>query len=183
MLRALRSLAGLHSRYEDLLAYRDRELSRLGHWCVGTHLRHCRVCQQEAEQIESKLRSFERMKRLTFARTFLNMPKGVGQLRKAIAAWEGVNPMGTEAREPIGTIGRAGLRQLETEFDLYLGVRTTAAFLMKMGSGKEKQGGVIAEAESVLRDFIGPSAASAVTQRVLRVHMLLDRSVQGSLPA
>ena len=162
LLRALRSLAGLHSKYEDLLAYRDRELSRFGHWCVGAHLRHCTVCQREAKHIEYDLRSFERMDHLSFASDFLNVPKGLGKLRMAIEDWEVANRLGSEAREPDGTIGEAGLHQLETEFDLYLGIRTTAAFLMKMGSGEEKRGGIISEAESVLRDFIGPSAASAV---------------------
>lgn len=176
-------LAGLHPKYEDLLAYRDRELGRLGRWRVENHLRGCPACQREAAFIEEDLRTFERMDHLYCAGDFLNVPKGLGKLRKAIEDWEVQNLYEDKAHEPERTLRESGLRQLETEFDLYLGNRATAGFFLKMGSAEGKHTGILVEAESVLGDFLGPSAASAVMQRVLRVQTLMDTSIQGSLPA
>ncbi|MGD0221105.1 MAG: hypothetical protein ABSF71_02110 [Terriglobia bacterium] len=183
ILCSLRVLAGLHSRYEDLLAYRDGELGRVEHWCVETHLRRCPLCQREAKLIEEDLRTFVRMDHQFYASDFLNVPAGLGKLHQAIENWESQGLLDDEVPELDRTMGEAGLRQLETEFDLYLGTQATAAFLLKVESGQRKSPGLLKEAEAVFRDFLGPSAASAITQRILYAQMSMNKAGQGSLPA
>ena len=181
LLRALRSLVGLHFKDEDLLAYRDREFGPFGCWCVETHLRRCAVCQWEAELIEEDLRTFEKMDHLSYASDPFSLPRGLGKLRKAIEDWEALDLLDDEVREPDRAIGEVALRQLTTEFDLYLGNHATAAFLLRVGNSEMKQAGLLVEAESVLRDFLGPSAASAVTRRVFQVQVLMTKGTQGDL--
>jgi hypothetical protein len=180
---AFRNLGGIHPTSEDILAYSDKELGRFGQWYVGIHVCRCKACQREAERIKDDLRTLKRMDHSLYTSNSLNLPKGLGELRQAIEDWEVQNTLDNKAHKADQTLGETGLRQLEKEFDLYLGNRATAAFLLKMGSREKKHLDVLVEAESVLRDFLGPSAASAATQRILYTQMLMDRSVQGSLPA
>lgn len=183
ILRSLLVLAGLHSRYEDLLAYRDGELGGFEYWCVETHLRRCPLCQREAALIEVDLRTFASIDRQFRAIEFLDVPAGLGKLHKAIENWESQGLLNDEVPQLDRTIGEAGLRQLETEFDLYLGTQATAALLLKIRSERMRGPGLLTEAEAVLRDFLGPRAATAVTQRVLYVQKSMSKASQGSLPA
>jgi hypothetical protein len=181
LLRTLRGLAGFHAEYEDLLAYRDKELGRFGRWWVETHLCRCEVCRREAARIEEDLRTFKKMDHLFYADDSLNVAKGLGNLRQAIANWEARALLGDEVVEPVRTIGEGGLRQLAAEFNFYFGDRASAAFLRKVRSGKKWRRDLLIEAESVLSDFLGPRAASAVTRRVLYSQMVRDNHIQGSL--
>lgn len=173
-----RSLVGRHARYEDLLAYRDRELSRIMRWCVGYHLLRCKLCQRESALIEQDLRTFSRMDR--GASDFLDGRKGLGRLRQAIQGWEAQSLVDCAFCKPAYTLNESGLRQLARDLTLYLGNHATASLLLKMRTRRTMHSDLLAEAESVLRDFVGPSAASAVTQRVLYVQMAKERSARDS---
>ncbi len=183
ILRSLLVLAGLHSRYEDLLAYRDGELGRVEHWCVASHLRRCPLCRREAALIEVDLRTFTSIDHQFHATELLDVPAGLGKLREAIENWKSQTALRDEVPEFDRALDDAGLRQLETEFDLYLGNQATAAFLLKFGSRPTRSVGLLAEAEVILREFLGPSAAAAISQRILSVQMSMNKASQGSLPA
>ncbi len=178
LLGTLRGLIRIHPRYEDLLAYRDEELGRFGRWRVGSHLCRCLACRREAALIEEDLRVFARMDPLFCARDFLDLPKGLGKLHKAVEDWEALNLPDDETRQLDRTDGELA-QQLATELDFYLGKPATAAFLLKVGSGAIGCPRVLVEAESLLGDFLGPSAASAVTRRIFQVQAL--RGMQGDL--
>ncbi|MGD1157798.1 MAG: hypothetical protein ABSA41_18520 [Terriglobia bacterium] len=168
LLGTLRGLIRIHARYEDLLACRDQELGRFGRWRMETHLHLCTACRRQAALLEEDLRAFERMDHLSYASDVLNPPKGLGKLREAIQDWEILELCDDKGRRLYGTNDDVA-RRLAAELDYYLGNRATIAFLLKMGS---REGGcqrVLVEAESLLRDFLGPSAASAVTRRILDV--------------
>lgn len=181
--RALHVLAGRHPTSKDLLAFRDRELDPLGCWSVEVHLRYCKVCQHEAALIEEDLRTFQKMDQLLDGTDRLIVPESLGTLRAAIEDWETWNLPDDKGSDASLSRSDPVLRRVETEFDFYLGNRATAAFLMKMGSGKMNPQGLLAEAESILRDFLGPSAAASITRRILYTQMLADDRVRGSLPS
>jgi len=61
---------GRHAEYEDLLAYRDRELGPVGRWSVEVHLRRCQTCQKKSEQIEKDLQNFQKIDGLFILATF-----------------------------------------------------------------------------------------------------------------
>lgn len=177
-LHTLPGLTGLHPEYEDLLAYRDGELGGIRGWCVKTHLSRCPMCQRQAELIEEDLRTFKRMDGLFYAADFLNLPVGKENLRRAIEAWEARELDGSGAVNPVRTLSEAALRQLARELDHYLGNHATATLLRQMRNGERPRRDPLAESESVLREFLGPRAASAVTQRILYAQMSKDRSPQ-----
>jgi len=169
-----------HAEYEDILAYRDGELGRVGRWYVEIHLGRCQACQRKSAQIEKDLQNFQKFDDLFYGGGPLNLPEGRVNLRRAIQGWEARNGLDTEARQTIPTHRESDLKRLGKEFDLYLGHRATTAFLLKMKSGDKKQENPLVEAESVLRDFLGPAAASAVTQRIVHLQTSMDRRVQGT---
>jgi len=184
--RVLRTLSysfGRHVEYEDLLAYRDRELGWVGRWHVEIHLRHCQTCQMRSEQIEKDLQVFQKMDGLFHRNQILNPSHGLAHLRDAIHDWEARSLRGSESREPSRNRREADLRRLAKEFDLYLGHQASVSFLLKMKSNEKKRQNPLVEAESVLRDFLGPVAASAITQRIVYLQMSTDRRAQGSLLA
>jgi len=71
------------------------------------------------------------------------------------------------------------LRRLAKEFDLYLGHRATVAFLDKMESREKEQQNPLVEAESVLRDFLGPGSVGCY-QRIVHLQASMDRRAQSS---
>ena len=179
-LSTLHFLLGGHAEYEDLLAYKDGELGPVGRWCVEIHLHHCQLCHRKSEQIEKDLQNFQKIDGLFYSGDLLNLYERLGNLRQAIHGWEARNLLDSESREPSRNHRESDLRRLAKEFDLYFGHRATVAFLFKMKSGDKKQRDPLVEAESVLRDFLGPAAASAVTQRIVHHQASMDRRVQGS---
>lgn len=178
--RSLCALSGQHAEYEDLLAYKDQELGRTGQWCVGIHLRDCKACQQQAEFMEEDVRAFKELDYRFYPSNLLDLPKGLSKLRLAIEDWEAHNVLVGKVLESGQTLDETGLRQLATDFSFYLGNGATAALLVKMKNGERNHRNVLAEAESVLSNFLGPGAAAAATQRILYVQMVRHRSIQGS---
>ena len=169
-----------HADDEELLAYRDGELGHVGRWCVEIHVGRCHACRKKSEQIEKDLQNFQKMDGLFYSGDLLNLYQGLGHLRQSMQGWEARNSLNNEFREPSQSHRESDLRRLAKEFDLYLGHRATVAFLLKMKGGKKKQHNPLVEAEQVLRDFLGPAAASAVTQRIVHLRASMDRRTQGS---
>lgn len=170
-LRTLRGLFGLHVEYEELLAYRDGEFGHLGRWCVETHLRRCEVCRREAMLIEEDLRRFKRIDDPLDTDDVLDLQTGLAKLRRAMEDWEIRRKWHGERSRPARGISEYGLRQLATEFNIYLGDHATAAVLLQMKTGVRKHLDPLLEAESVLSEFLGPGAAAAVAQRISYTQM------------
>ena len=179
-LGTLGRLFGLHLEYENLLAYRDKELGCVRSWYSEVHLSHCQNCQRKSEQIEHDLQGFQKMDALNYRDHTLNISQSLEHLCQAIHYWEARTSLDGESSERGQRHREMDLRRLATEFDLYLGHNASMAFLRKMKSNEKKQKNPLAEAESVLRDFLGPVAASAVTQRIVHLQMSTDRRAQGS---
>jgi anti-sigma factor RsiW len=181
-LSTLRGLFGLHVGYDELLAYRDGELGHLGRWCVETHLRRCEVCSREAMLIEKDLRRFKRIDKRLESDGILELQAGLAKLRLAIVEWESGRQWQGGRSRAARDASDYGLRQLATEFNIYLGDRATAALLLQMKTGVRKHADALLEAESVLRDFLGPGAAAAIAQRISYIQAVGVRTGQ-SLPA
>jgi hypothetical protein len=173
-LHLLGVLLGRHAEYEDLLAYRDGEVSRIAQWCMTIHLGRCKSCRRETELIGEDLQAFQKMDRLLYGTESLNLSAGLQKLRHSIENWEAHGRAG----EPPMAIYAAGLRLLAREFTTYLGNRPATTLLAEYKNGKSDQRNTFGEAESILRDFLGPGAASAVMQRVSHAQMLRVRSVE-----
>jgi hypothetical protein len=132
--------------------------------------------------IEKDLRRFKRIDKRLESDGILELQAGLAKLRLAIEEWEsGRQWQGGRSRTARGA-SDYGLRQLATEFNIYLGDRATAALLLQMKTGVRKHADALLEAESVLRDFLGPGAAAAVAQRISYIQIVGVRTGQ-SLPA
>jgi len=177
-MRALRGLVGLHLEYEDLLAYRDGELGRVGRWCVFTHLSRCQVCRREAKRLEEDLLVSKKIDDLLFTSDVLNLQIGQRQLRRAIDGWEAQRKWDGDDRGPAKAFGKNGQRQLAAEFNIYLGERATATLLSRMKKCENTLQDPMLEAESVLSDFLGPAAAAAIAQRISYTQLASARSGQ-----
>ena len=179
--RTLRGLFGLHVEDEELLAYRDGELGHFRRWCVETHLRHCEVCSREAMLIEEDLRRFKRIDNLLESDGVLELKAGLAKLHRAMEDWESRRRWHGERSTPARGTSEYGLRQLATEFTIYLGDHATAALLLQMKTGLRKHLDPLFEAESVLSEFLGPGAAAAVAQRISHTQMAGARNGRSSL--
>ena len=111
-LRMLGGLVGRHVEDEDLLSFRDGELSRLGRWCVRIHLGRCRVCRREVELIEEDLLRSKKIDDLLFTGDVLNLQTGLGRLRRAIEDWEAQRAWDPRSSGPAEALGENGLGQL-----------------------------------------------------------------------
>ena len=180
-LRMLGGLVGRHFEYEDILACRDGELSRLGRWCVRIHLRRCKVCRHETELIEEDLLRSKAIDGLLFTRDVLNLPNGLAKLRRVIGDWEARRQLTERVLGPAEGFGEVELRRLEREFNIYLGDQATATLLSRMKGRETSSLNALQEAESVLCDFLGPGAAAAVAQRVAYTQLAGAQSSQGSI--
>jgi hypothetical protein len=177
-MHALGGLVGLHLEYEDLLAYRDGELSRVGRWCVCAHLSRCHACRREAELLEEDLVVSKKIDDLLFTSDVLNLQIGQRQLRRAIEDWETQRKWDGDDRGPAKALGERGLRQLAAESTIYLGERATATLLSRMKNRDRSYRDPLLEAESVLSDFLGPGAAAAIAQRISYTQLAGARSGQ-----
>ena len=174
LVRCLGFRLGVHPAYEDFLAYGDGEWGGFARSCLRLHLARCSSCQRVAKTLDEDLKTVHCIDTSLHSSDLFNIPKGVQKLRRAIRRWE------TEVGGIADTLGSARasrelvLRRLVTEFDFYLGDRAGAAFKARLTAqmvGTRSPG----EAESILRDFLGPGASSAVTQRIVHLQNTMDR--------
>jgi hypothetical protein len=179
--RTLGALVGLHVVYEDLLAYRDGELGRVGRWCVRIHLNCCKACRREAELLEEDLLESRKIDDLLFTSDVLKLQIGQRQLRRAIEDWEAQRKWDGNDRRPAKALGENGLRQLAAEFNIYLGEQATATLVSRMKNRGKTYWDPLLEAESVLSDFLGPRAAAAIAQRISYTQLAGARSSAGPL--
>ncbi len=180
LVRCLGFRLGVHPAYEDFLAYRDGEWGGFARSCLRAHLAGCSSCQRVAKTLDEDLQNLDRIDTSLYSHDLFNIPKGVQKLRRAIRRWE------TEVGGIAHALGSARasrelvLRRLVTEFDFYLGDRAGAAFQARLTSAEGRHQNPLVEADSILRDFLGPGASSAVTQRIVHLQNTMDRRVHDS---
>jgi hypothetical protein len=130
--------------------------------------------------IEENLRRFKRIDNLLESDGVPEIQAGLAKLRRAIQDYEIRRKwQGERSRASRGT-SEYGLRQLTTEFKIYLGDRATAALLLQMKTGVRKHLDPLLEAESVLSEFLGPGAAAAVARRISYTQTAGARNGQSS---
>ena len=183
LISTLCGLVGIHFSYEQLLTLRDKEVGPIQRWCMNNHLHRCPICLRHAALIEEDIKTFTKINRPPLPINLFNLSRSLRKLRHEINNWEATNRVKGHAPATEPAASQPIIQQVEKELGFYLGNRAAAAFLLKMGNEGAARREVLGEAESVLRDFLGPSAATAITRKILFAQMLNQHSVQGSHPA
>ena len=159
----------LHPSYEELLAFRDAELSEDKSQRITLHLDRCRRCQVERGRIEDDIARFQ------LRDPWLNVsrvpPLGVGfaRLRLAIQDYKipDSSPSGPARTESLSDKYMG--QRVAAELGLYVGPRAAAALLQRMDNGHRDLHDFIGAADPVLTAFYGQATASAVTFRISRI--------------